>query len=82
MGLTRAERYERNKRTKVRALVIGCARLAHKDPPEDFIDLMTNHILAVLPAPIIRKFMRGDLGAPMFRVMKLTLPYFCGKHAH
>lgn len=76
MGLTRAERYERDKRTKVRTLVIGCARLAHKNPPEDFIDLMTAHIVAVLPHQLMHRLVKGDMGQPMREVMKLTVPFF------
>ena len=76
MGLTRTQRFERNKRTKVRTLVIACGRLAHKDPPEDFIDLMTAHIVAVLPYKLMLRLIKGDMGQPMREVMKLTVPYF------
>ncbi len=76
MGLTRAERYERDKRKKVRTLVIGCARLAHKDPAVDFIDLMTAHIVAMLPHKLMHRLVKGDMGQPMREVMKMTVPFF------
>lgn len=76
MGLTRAERFERNKRKRVRTLVIACGRLAHKDPPEDFIDLMTAHIVAVLPHNLMTRLVKGDMGQPMREVMKMTVPFF------
>jgi hypothetical protein len=76
MGLTRTQIFEQRKRTRVRALVIGCARLAHKNPPEDFIDLMTAHIVAVLPHNLMLRLIKGDMGQPMREVMKLTVPFF------
>jgi hypothetical protein len=76
MGLTRAEILERKKRSKVRALVIACGRLAHKDPPEDFIGLMTAHIVAVLPPKLMHRLVKGDMGQPMREVMKMTVPFF------
>lgn len=74
--MTRAERFERSKRKKVRALVIGCAQLAHKDLAGDFIDLMTAHIVAVLPHKLMLRLVKGDMGQPMREVMKLTVPFF------
>lgn len=76
MGLTRTQIFERNKRTKVRALVIACGRLAHKDPAEDFIELMTAHIVAVLPHKLMHRLVKGDMGLPLREVMKLTVPFF------
>jgi hypothetical protein len=76
MGLTREQIFERNKRAKVRNIVVACSRISKKHPNEDFIDLMTAHIAVVLPTPLMRRLVKGDLGHPMREVMKLTIPFF------
>jgi hypothetical protein len=75
MGLTRKQLFERNKSKRVRTLVIACSQLAHKNPPEEFLELMTAHIVAVLPHKLMTRLIKGDMGQPMREVMKLTVPF-------
>jgi hypothetical protein len=76
MGLTRQQIQERNKRKRVRNIVVTCGRLAKKYPSDEMVDLMTNHITTVLPHKHMSRLMKGDFGQPMWEVVKLTLPYF------
>ena len=59
-----------------RRIAILCKRISRKNLRADFIELIAEHIVARLPAPLMRRLLKGDCGKPMFEAMKLTVPYF------
>ena len=59
-----------------RRIAVLCKRLSRKSLKADFIELIAEHIVARLPAPLMRRLLKGDCGRPMLEAMKLTIPYF------
>lgn len=71
----------KRKLERVRRIVRVCAQLAHKRLSPAFIDIIAEHIIATLPANLLRRLVRGDLGRPMAAAMHLTLPYMLPQRA-
>ena len=68
---TTLERLDRTRR-----IVIVCMKLSRKKLRSDYVDLIVEHVTAKLPAPLMRRLVKGDCGKPMREAMKLTAPYF------
>lgn len=74
----------RKKRSKItlqklersRRIVMLCMRLSRKKVRDEYVNLIAAHVVANLPAPMMRRLVKGDCGTPMLAVMKLTAPYF------
>lgn len=72
----RATTYAAKKRLNARRIVRLCKAIARKDVSDAFARLIEDHIIATLPAPLMRRLAGGDWGHPMRAAMKLTVPFF------
>ena len=68
--------YAAKKRFYARRIVQLCKTIARKDVSEDLAKLIEDHIIARLPAPLMRRLIGGDMSRPMREAMKLTVPFF------
>jgi len=68
--------YNAKRRLYARRIVLLCKAVARKDVPEELAKLIEDHIIAKLPAPLMRRLVRGDMRRPMLEAMKLTVPFF------
>jgi hypothetical protein len=67
--------YSKKRRLYARRIVRLCNAIAGKNSSDEFIALIEDHVIAKLPAPLMRRLVKGDCGQPMFEAMKLTAPY-------
>lgn len=74
--LARPMSYSRKKRLYARRIVRLCQAIARKDIAAGLAVLIEDHIMAKLPAPLMRRLVAGDWGRPMREAMKLTVPFF------
>ena len=72
----RTNRTTQNKLERARRIVVLCMRIAKKQLKAEFIDLIAAHVVAKLPANLMRRLVKGDFGKPMLEAMRLTVPYF------
>lgn len=68
--------YQVKRRQYAQRVARACAAIALKDAPEELIAMVEKRIMANLPAPLMRRLVRGDFGLPMREAMKLTVPFF------
>lgn len=68
--------YAAKKRFYARRIVRLCTAISRKDVSSELIDLIVDHIVAKLPAPLMRRLVGGDWRRPMREAMKLTVPFF------
>ncbi|RTL72535.1 MAG: hypothetical protein EKK41_04175 [Hyphomicrobiales bacterium] len=68
--------YRVKKKQYANRVARACACIALKSAPEEFVAMIEDHILAKLPAPLMRRLTNGDFGRPMREAMKLTVPFF------
>jgi hypothetical protein len=68
--------YAAKKRFFARRIVRLCQAIARKDASSELVDLIVDHIIAKLPAPLMRRLVDGDWRRPMREAMKLTVPFF------
>ena len=68
--------YSAKRRLYARRIVRLCKAIACKDVSEEFATLIEDHIVAKLPAPLMRRLIAGDWRRPMREAMKLTVPFF------
>lgn len=68
--------YSRKKRLCARRIVRLCKAIARKDIAAELAVLVEDHIIARLPAQLMRRLVAGDCGRPMREAMKLTIPFF------
>lgn len=73
---TRPMSYSRKKRLCVNRIVRLCKAVARRDVPTDLVMIIEDHIIKMLPAPLMRRLVSGDYGRPMREAMKLTIPFF------
>ena len=64
------------KRLYARRIVRLCKAVARKDVSDDLAKVIEEHIIAKLPAPLMRRLISGDWRRPMREAMKLTIPFF------
>lgn len=64
------------KRLHARRIVRLCRAIARKDISDQFAELVESHIIAKLPAHLMRRLTSGDCGRPMREAMNLTIPFF------
>ena len=68
--------FSAKRRLYARRIVRLCKAIARKDVSEEFAALVEDHIIAKLPAPLMRRLVSGDWRRPMREAMKLTVPFF------
>lgn len=68
--------YAAKKRLYARRIVRLCKATARKDVSDEFSALVEDHIIARLPAHLMRRLVGGDWRRPMREAMKLTVPFF------
>lgn len=68
--------YATKKRFYARRIVRVCTSIARKDVSDELSKLIEDHIIAKLPAPLMRRLVGGDMSRPMREAMKLTVPFF------
>jgi hypothetical protein len=68
--------YSRKTRIHARRIVRLCKSIARKDISDDLARLIEDHIIAKLPAPLMRRLIAGDMRRPMRDAMMLTVPFF------
>lgn len=68
--------YAAKKRLCARRIVHLCSAIARKHISQDLANLIEDHIIARLPAALMRRLIAGDMRSPMREAMKLTVPFF------
>ncbi|MGO9547283.1 MAG: hypothetical protein ACLPPF_21135 [Rhodomicrobium sp.] len=68
--------YAARKRLHARRIVRLCKMIAKKDVSKNLAAIVEDYIVTRLPAPLMRRLVRGDWGRPMREAMKLTVPFF------
>ena len=68
--------YAAKKRLAARRVVRFCKAITRQNISDTFARIVENHIIATMPAPLMRKLVSGDWGKPQLAAMKLTVPFF------